>query len=74
LDRPYKWIKNFTYNSTTQTFNYYGKYDSNFFTSQFTTTTTLLTVRTTLQMRFVIPNGTSAGVDFIFPLQTMVAL
>jgi hypothetical protein len=40
-----------------------------FFTS-FTTTTTLLTVRTTLQMRFVI-NGTSAGVDFIFPLQTM---
>jgi hypothetical protein len=33
-----------------------------FFTSfQFTTTTTLLTVRTTLQMRFLLPNGTSAG-------------
>jgi hypothetical protein len=42
---PISGLRIFTYNSTTQTFNYYGKYDSNFFTSfQFTTTTTLLTV------------------------------
>jgi hypothetical protein len=26
-----------------------------------------LTVKATLQIRFVIPNGTSPGVDFVFP-------
>jgi hypothetical protein len=58
----------FNYNTTTALFNYYGNYDNNFFTSfQFTTTTTLLTVKATLQIRFVIPNGTSPGVDFVFP-------
>ena len=31
------------------------------------TTTTVITTRATLQYRCVIPNGTSPGVDFIFP-------
>jgi hypothetical protein len=34
---------------------------------QFSTTTTLLTIRAFMQIRFVIPNGVSPGVDFIFP-------
>jgi hypothetical protein len=63
---PISGLRIFTYNSTTQTFNYYGKYDSNFFTSfQFTTTTTLLTVRTTLQMRFLIPTEHLLGRFYI---------
>lgn len=65
---PTSGFKMFNYDSATQLFKYYGKYDSNFFTSfQFTTTTNIITVRATLQIRFVIPNGVSAGVDLIFP-------
>jgi len=58
----------FNWDSTNKLFKYSGNYDHNFqMFLQFSTTTTLLSIRATLQLRFVIPNGISAGVDFIFP-------
>jgi hypothetical protein len=58
----------FEYDPVTMLFKYYGNYDNAFFISfQFQSTTTILTTRATLQLRFVIPNGVSSGVDFFFP-------
>jgi len=65
---PASGLKMCSYDPVTKLFKYNGGYDTNLFTSfQFTTTTTLITTKATLQIRFVIPNGVSAGVDFIFP-------
>lgn len=58
----------FRYDGTNKLFKYSDNYDHNFqMFLQFSTTTTLLTVRAFIQVRFVIPNGVSAGVDFVFP-------
>jgi len=58
----------FNYDSVNKLFKYSGNYDHNFqMFLQFSTTTSLLTIRAYLQVRFVIPNGVSAGVDFVFP-------
>lgn len=56
------------YNPTTKLFRFYEPYDTNYLIRlDFETTTNLLTLRATLQYRFVVPNGTSAGVDYYFP-------
>jgi hypothetical protein len=58
----------FDYDTATSLFKYYGNYDQGFFISfQFKTTSTVLTTRASLQLRFVIPNGVSPGVDLYFP-------
>ena len=58
----------FDYDPATTLFKYYGNYDQGFFVSfQFQSTTTILTTRARVQLRFVIPNGVSEGVDLYFP-------
>lgn len=56
------------YETSTKLFHVEGDYDKNMFLSFYpSTTTTVLTTPSTLQMRIVVPNGVSAGVDFYFP-------
>lgn len=56
------------YDTTTNKFIVEGQYDRNLTFQLFpSTTTNLVTVQATLQMRIVIPNGVSAGVDLYIP-------
>jgi len=57
-----------SYNTTSNLFRVYGEYDKNITVQLFfTTLTTAISIGTTMQYRFVIPNGTSPGVDSYFP-------
>lgn len=56
------------YDSSTKLFRFYDVYDKNYIIRlDPSTISTLITVRSVLQYRFVIPNGVSAGVDYYFP-------
>jgi len=61
--------KNLVYwDSTSKLIKFSSSYDMNLITSLFATTSTnLLTTKATVQVRFVIPNGVSPGVDLYFP-------
>jgi|GEM_PF-5689843 len=57
-----------SYNTTSNVFRVYGEYDKNILVQLFfNTTTTAIAVGTTMQYRFIIPNGGGAGVDTYFP-------
>lgn len=57
-----------SWDSTNKLLKFNGDYDRNYAISFFVTTSTnLITTRSILQVRFVVPNGVSPGVDLIFP-------
>jgi Fe-S cluster assembly iron-binding protein IscA len=60
----------FDYNSTTNLLTYNEFYPHNFnLFFEFRTTSTIISTKATLQLRFAIPNGISPGVDLNFPFE-----
>ena len=60
----------FDYNVSTNLFTYNEFYPHNFnLLFEFRTTSTVISTKATLQLRFAIPNGISAGVDLNFPFE-----
>jgi hypothetical protein len=58
----------FDYNSTTNLFTYNNFYPHNFnLFFEFRTLSTIVSTKASLQLRFSVPNGVSAGVDLNFP-------
>lgn len=56
------------WDSTNKLFKFMGDYDRNFDTTLFlSTSTNLITTRASIQVRYVIPNGVSPGVDLYIP-------
>lgn len=56
------------WDSTSKQLRFYDKYDQNYLCFiNMTTTTNMISTRASIQLRFVIPNGTSPGVPLYFP-------
>lgn len=61
-------LKTVYYDPVTKLFRFTGDYDWNFNIQLYpATSTNLITLRSVLQMRCVVPNGVSPGVDYYFP-------
>jgi hypothetical protein len=60
----------FHYDPVTNLFTYNENYPHNFnLEFEFTTLSTIISTKATMQLRFSIPNGISAGVDLNFPYE-----
>lgn len=60
----------FDYNPTTNLFTYNELYPHNFnLEFEFTTLSTIISTKATMQLRFEIPNGISSGVPLNFPYE-----